>query len=220
MSIEPDRNQDGRVDPYEAHLYTLHAARSTDVPRSSSEQYLLDWEPWYFPLLRVAPRADNPYAEIAHALQRDHDIAAPVRDALYVRRKQARQEIAHLTNRQEQARERAQTAMLQLQADVERRWPAARSPYTLAYTRFLERDLAAAQAFIQAHVRYPDLITDQDAYWTLANAILALERQLVLYDRIEHLQHLARLRDVFLEKAGEAEHAVYQSLLGCEQQPL
>ena len=220
LSIEPDHNRNGRVDPYEAHLYTLRVARSTDVPRSSSEQYLLEWAPWYFPLLRVAPRADNPYAEIAQGLQRDLDIAAPVRDALYVRRKQAQQEIAHLTTRQEQARERAQTAMRQLQTEVERRWPAVGSPYTLAYTRFLERDLAAAQAFIQAHTRYPDLIIDQDVYWTLDNAILALERQLALYDRIEHLQHLARLRDVFLEKAAEAERAVYLSLLGCEQQPL
>jgi hypothetical protein len=220
LSSEPDRNQDGRVDPYEAHLYTLRAARSTDVPRSSSEQYLLDWAPWYYPLLRVAPRDDNPYAEIVQGLQRDLDIAAPLRDALYVRRKQAQQEITHLTGRQEQARDRAETAMQQLQGEVERRWPAARSPYTLAYTRFLERDLDAAQAFIQAHALYPDLITDQDAYWTLDNAILTLQRQLALYDRIEQLQHLARLRDVLLEMAGEAERAVYLSLLDCEQRPL
>ncbi len=220
LSIEPDRNQDGRGDPSEAHLYTLRAARSTDVPRSTSEQYLMDWAPWYFPLLRVAPRADNPYAEIVQGLQRDLEIAAPLRDALYVRRKQAEQELTLLTVRQEQARERAQTAMWKLQAEVERRWPAARSPYTLAYTRFLARDLDAAQGFIQAHTLYPDLITDQDAYWTLDNAILTLQRQLALYDRIEHLQQLARLRDVLLEKAGEADRAVYLRLLGCEQRPL
>ena len=180
----------------------------------------MDWAPWYFPLLRVAPRADNPYAEIVQELQRDLEIASPLRDALYLRRKQAQREIVHLTGRQEQARDRAETAMRQLQGEVESRWPAARSPYTLAYTRFIERDLDAAQTFIQEHTRYPELITDQDTYWTLDNAILALQRQLALYDRTEHLQHLARLRDVFLEKAGAAERAVYQGLLACEQRPL
>jgi hypothetical protein len=110
--------------------------------------------------------------------------------------------------------------MEQIQAALEQRWPAARNSRTLAYTQFLERDLDAAQAFIQAHSLYPNLVTDQDAYWALDNAMLALQRQLALFDRIEHLHHLARLRDIFLARAGAAERAVYQGLLECEQRPL
>ncbi|MBI5040396.1 MAG: hypothetical protein HZB57_04130 [Gammaproteobacteria bacterium] len=220
LLTEPDRNRDGRVDPYEAHLYTLRAARSTDLPRSSSEQYLLDWEPWYLPVLRANPQADNPYADIATALADDLDIAAPTRPALHAQRKIVQAQLQQLAGRQEQARGRAQTAMEDLQADVERRWPDARNPRTLAYTRFLERDLAAAQVFILKQAAYPQLVTDQDTYWALDNAMLALQRQLTLFDRIEQLHHLARLRDVFLARAGADERAAYLGLLDCEQQPL
>lgn len=217
---EPDRNHDGRVDLYEAHLYTLRAARSTDLPRSSSEQYLLDWAPWYVSLLRTAPAADNAYVEIAQALIYALDITEPIRDSLYTRRQQAQQEINKLTILQQQTRVRAQTAMVTLQDALELRWPAAGSPYTLAHKRFIERDLEPAQAFIQAHALYPAMQLDQDAYWSQENAILALHRQLALYDRIEHLQALARLRDVFLAYAADTERDIYQNLLGCEQLPL
>ncbi|MBI5462693.1 MAG: hypothetical protein HY941_10965 [Gammaproteobacteria bacterium] len=220
LLADPDRNRDGRVDLYEAHLYTLHAARSTDLPRSSSEQYLLDWEPWYLPLLRVTPRTDNPYAEIATALAGDIDLSAPVRPALHERRKQVQTQFQQLLARQEQTRSRAQTAMEQLQSELEQRWPDVRNPRTLAYTRFLARDLAAAQAFVQGHALYADLVRDQNAYWELDNAMLELQRQLALFDRIEFLEHLGRLRDVFLARAGDAERAVYQGLLDCERQPL
>ena len=220
LLAEPDRNRDGRVDPYEAHLYTLRAARSTDLPRSSSEQYLLDWEPWYLPLLRSQAQADNPYTEIAQALERDLDIAGPLRPALHALRKQVQTQLQQLAGRQEQARSRGQAAMDQLQAALEQRWPDARNPHTLAYTRFLARDLAAAQTFILAHARYAELVSQQDTYWAIDDAMLALTRQLALYDRIEHLHRLARLRDVFLARADAAERAVYLGLLGCEQRPL
>ncbi len=220
LQSEPDRNHDGRVDPYEAHLYSLRAARSTDVPRSSSEQYLLDWAPWYAPLLRSKPVADNPYAEIAQALIGELDITEPVRDTLYTRRQQAQQQINKLLTIQQQTLDRAQTTMYALQDAFELRWPAAGSPYTLAYKHFIERDLEPAQAFIQAHPLYPALVLDQDAYWSQEDAILALLRQVALYDRIEHRQKLARLRDVFLAHADVAERGLYQDLLGCEQLPL
>lgn len=220
LHADPDRDGDGRTDPYEAHLYTLRAARSTDVPRSSSEQFLLDWEPWYLPLLPVAPQPDNPYPGTAAALAADLGIDAPGRRALLEHRKQVRAQIRRLIYRQEQARGRAQGAMAQLRQAVEHRWPGARYPYTLAYQRFLEQDLDAAQAFIAAHTLYPDLVRDQNDYWVLDRAVLELQRRLAQLDRIEHLQRLGRLRDAFIARGGKSERAQYERLLACERQPL
>ncbi len=216
----PDRNEDGRVDAYEAHLYTLRAGHSTDLPRSSSEQFLLDWAPWYAPLLRVAPQADNPYAEIAQGLIEDLAISGSTRDALYTLRQQARREIGNLSRRQSQSAARAARVMEELRGELEARWPALAYPYTLAYAQFIKHDLAAAQAYILAHPRYPELVREQDAYWAQEQAMLALQRQLSLYERIEYLQRLARLRELFLWRAEAAEQASYQRLLSCEQQPL
>lgn len=220
LLADPDRNGDGRTDPYEAHLYTLRAARSTDLPRSSSEQYLLDWEPWYLPLVTVAPQADNPYFEIAMLLADDLGLPDAARPTVNAHRKTVQQQIRRLQYRQEQARSRAQSVMEQLQTDVEQRWPRARYPRTRAYRDFLNEDLAAAQVFIQAHPQYPALVQDQDSYWALDNAIVELERRVAQLDRIDLLMQLARLRDAFLARAGDRERAVYQRLLDCERRPL
>jgi hypothetical protein len=42
-----DRDGDGARSFREAHLYTLAAAHSADLPRSTSEEYLSRWAPWY-----------------------------------------------------------------------------------------------------------------------------------------------------------------------------
>lgn len=220
LLADPDRNGDGRTDPYEAHLYTLRAARSTDLPRSSSEQYLLDQEPWYLPLLPVNARPDNPYRDIASALADDLGLPDASRPTVHAHRKTVQQQIRRLLYRQEQARSRAESVMESLQAELERRWPQARYPHTLAYQTFLQNGLNAAQEFLQAHPQYPELVRDQDMYWTLDNASVELQRRSAQLDRIELLQHLARLRDALLTRADAAERAVYQRLLDCEQQPL
>lgn len=220
LPFAPDRNRDGRVDPYEAHLYTLRAARSTDLPRSSSEQYLLDWAPWYLPLLRVSQREDNVYADIAAALAEDLGLADAARSTVHAHRKAVLQQIRRLSYRQQQARSRAEAAMEQLQSELEQRWPQARYPHTLAYAEFLRRNLATAQAFIEAHARYRGLVQDQDDYTTLEAAIVELQRRAAQLDRIDLLQQLARVRDAFLVRADDDERAAYRSLLDCEQRPL
>src|SRR6185503_14029897 len=57
--IEPqavDRDRDGLVSFRESHFYALLNAHSADLSRSTSEQYLEDWSPWY---LRFDSRAEN-----------------------------------------------------------------------------------------------------------------------------------------------------------------
>lgn len=222
LLTDPDRDHDGRVDPYEAHLYTLRAARSADLPRSSSEQYLLDWEPWYLPLLRVTPQADNPYRDIAVDLAHDLGLVTdPALPAdLMTHRKNVQQQIRTLTYRQEQARRHAHDALTRIQTAVEQRWPQARYPRTLGYKVFLERDLGAAQDFIQQHPLYAGLVADQDTYWSLDTAILELQRRVVQFDRIELLQRLARLHDALLTRADDTDRATYTALLDCERQAL
>lgn len=223
LQAQPDRNHDGQVDPYEAHLYSLRAARSTDLPRSSSEQYLLDWAPWYLPIVSVSARPDNPYRELAAALVTDLGLTgqgAALRRAILRHRKAVQLQIQGLIYRQEQARSRAQGAREQLRWDLETRWPDARYAYTQAYRRFMLEQADEAQGFILAHPLYRDLVADQDLYWTLERALHELRRRLAQLDRIQHLQRLARLRDAILNRTAGVERQRYLQLLRCEQQPL
>ena len=84
----------------------------------------------------------------------------------------------------------------------------------------VEGRMDAAQAFIETHTLYPDLVAAQDEYWALDKAILELQRRLAQLDRIEHIQRIGRLRDALLARGGKADRAMYERLLSCERHSL
>ena len=219
----PDRNGDGQVTLLEAHLYALRAARSTDLPLATSEQFLLDWSPWYLPLLPVKDEVDNAYrqiaAQLADDLEQENAWLLGVEPEGSARTALAR-EMDRLQAEQQKIQASITDIRLRLRAALEARWPEVLVGHTQAYREFLERDLGSAQAYILSHPDYPQLKMQQDAYWALDRQILAQERRLRQLDRIEHLQTLARLRDSLRRYGSEAARAAYERLRKCEDQPL
>ena len=207
----------------EAHLYALRAARSTDLPLATSEQFLLDWSPWYLPLLPVKDEVDNAYrqiaAQLADDLEQENAWLLGVEPEGSARTALAR-EMDRLQAEQQKIQASITDIRLRLRAALEARWPEVLVGHTQAYREFLERDLGSAQAYILSHPDYPQLKMQQDAYWALDRQILAQERRLRQLDRIEHLQTLARLRDSLRRYGSEAARAAYERLRKCEDQPL
>ena len=69
--IEPqavDRDGDGVVSFRESHFYALLNAHSSDLSRSTSEQYLEDWSPWYLRWDSVADGSGSVYWSLADEL--------------------------------------------------------------------------------------------------------------------------------------------------------
>ncbi len=223
LAFDPDRDGDGRTDPYEAHLYALVAARSTDIPRSTSEQWLLDQAPWYLPLVPVTPAPDNPFrplvAELAGSLGIDPGVR-PLRRAIHARRLAWSLRLEALADRQARHRAAASGARGVIAAELVARFPEVRWPYTRGYARFLREDLAEAQALVRGHPLYAPMREDQDAYWRLDGARLELERQLALLDRLQHLDALARRYDHFAARPDGPAWAAYTRLNTCERAPL
>lgn len=223
LEFPVDQDGDGRVSLLEAHLYTLRAARSTDLPRSTSEQFLLDWSPWYLHLVAPDPLPDNPYRRLLDqladdmGLELDPDRPGP---ALHRARLPLREHREALEQEQDKLTGIIRRARHSISDALEQRWPAAAMAPTALYRDFLLQDLDAAQAFIIDHPLYQPLAREQDRYWSLDRAILALDRQLATLERIDHLSQLARLWDAVHGWAGEATRNAYQRLLACEDQPL
>ena len=223
LNGNPDRDGDGRVTPLEAHYYTLLHARSSDLPRATSEVFLLEWEPWLVKLLLpwVEP-AGSPYyrmaVELAGTLGLDpkKPLAVQVRD----QRERAEREYLELSRQRDEVLETIDSLRRPLEDEVLRRWPRASYGYTLNFQRFLREDLDAAQAFILAQAAYAELVLSQDRYWELDGLMLGAERRVAGFDRVSHLLELAR-RDRLLQERGDAEaKARYAWLLGCESDPL
>jgi hypothetical protein len=220
----PDRNGDGQVSLYEAHLYTLRVGRSSDLPRSTSEVYLERWLPWY---LSWAPwaldlEADNVYSSLADTLAEAEGLTpgSDLGEQLALQRRRLAQDRERLER--EQARLRKQMSVLRMSIEdaVLARWPEARHPYTLNFRRFLEQDLDAAQTSILSHPNYPALVQEQDHYWQVEDELLENERTLTQLEKIERLAWLGDVFALFQHLASKREREAYQRLLTCEQQGL
>lgn len=223
LTVAPDRNGDGRVTLLEAHLYALQAARSTDLPLATSEQFLVNWSPWYLPLLPVKNESDNAYRQIADQLADDLEQESVAISGTHGG-ESYRTQLEHEMHRLEAEQQRLQASIAdirsRIRAMVETRWPQALVGHTQAYREFLQHELGSVQTFILAQPEYPQLKSDQDAYWVLDRQILEQERRLRQVDRLEHLQNLARLRDGLRQYGGKSARAAYEQLLDCEDQPL
>jgi len=223
LTREPDRDGDGRVTPLEAHYHTLLWARSSDLPRATSEVFLLEWKPWYLEiLLPWVETSGSPYhqmaLELAQELGLDGGESLPSR--LEGRRSQAEGEFIELTRQLEAVRNNIDQLRRPLHHEVLRRWPEAGYSYTRNFQRFLTQQLDAAQALILAHPDYPELVRSQELYWEIDDRLLEAERRVTDFERVAHLLELARRHRLLETRGDDQARARYAWLLDCESEPL
>lgn len=220
----PDSDLDGVTTLREAHLYTLAEAVSTDLPRSTSEDYLMQWQPWY---LRWLPEKinlpNNEYADLYRRLAIKNEIpldenaatvieqatrfAERIRDQVLEEHQSARQEMIEL--------------QYQLQIHLADRWPALLGPYTGEF-----QAMATSGELIQV----ANSVLDDDRYLRLRElqnqqkaqeeALLELDRQLVQYRKMAQMRHLAQLQEQLTHYGTEDQQKDYESLVRCEDTSL
>lgn len=215
-----DRDGDGVVTLREAHLYSIVTAVSTDSPRSTSEVFLEDWQPWYLRWITYGPEPDNVYQQLASQVAVSNSLPPSGRAlvmALEQARKQAYDEHQALKLERKIVMSSMKALQETLRTDLTARWPEALYPYTLNFNKFLQTQLGPAQAFIMRHPAYPPLVNHQERILQLDNSILAAERKLAQLDKVRRLRELARILDQFERAASGRERVAYQRLLSCEE---
>lgn len=221
LDEDPDRNADGHISLREAHLYALLTSHSTDLPRSTSEVYLEDWQPWYLAWAQGLGAGNaGEYSRLAKTLTRrqgiEPDTSAGPR--LQARRRELGLQRAALMEEQARIGEEIPRLRTHIEVALLRRWPEASYAYTRNYQRFLDQDLEAAQGFILGHPDYPALTDRQDRYWKLEDALLENERALTQIDKIERMQRLSGILGLFLRLASDEDRRAYRRLVDCEEQ--
>jgi hypothetical protein len=189
--IEPqavDRDRDGVVSFRESHFYALLNAHSSDLSRSTSEQYLEDWSPWY---LRWDSRAENDrsvYWSLAEELARQYGWG---------------------TRPTTLAALRGQYATAVDEAD-------ARRAAAEGELRALRERPPAELAGQPADTRQRDFLEAQRVFETAGRESRDASRMLTQVEKIYRLRQLARLEQA-LEKYGTAEErGRYGELVQCE----
>jgi hypothetical protein len=222
LNGKPDWNLDGVVTPLEAHFHVLSTAFSADIPRSTSEVLLMQWQPGNLEeLLADGSGEKNEYTELAREMMR-HSGIDPHLDPgkeMHWRKQRLDAQWDKLEEKHEHLLSDIVSLQGKLKREVLRRWPQAGAAYTIGYKRFLEEDLDSAQAFIVAHPSFVGLRDKQRMYLAQEDQALRLRRDHNQLQKIDHVLRLGKLKAT-LERVGPPELLErYRTLRECESSP-
>ncbi len=220
---EPDTNDDGQVSPREAHLYTLLNANSTDIARSTSEDFLERWEPWY---LKFAPGVkdlpSNEYAKLFRELAAQNRIPLNQDSVGIIRTKlksleEKRSNLAtSYTNKKNQMKQTRNAIAEPLIAQ----WPALMGPYTAGF-QALSTD-GSLQTIIESITgmdEYATLVEQQNALIDLENEQLSVDRNAANLQKLLHLRRIATLKQQLQDYGSPADKSSYDAFVQCEEAP-
>jgi len=224
ISHDPDLNKDGTTSLREAHLFTLEEAFSTDLSRSTSEDYLTRWQPWY---LRWLPGQNNlpnnEYSRIFRELAVRNNVELTESVVTDIREKMAHvdEQVADVLQQRRTLREQTLQLQLQLQSALINQWPALLGPYTGAYQDMAGRgELQEITRQLNDSAVYRQLKDTQNTDHALDDSLLQLEREATQYQKLLRMRHLSELKQRIVEYGSEQDNNDYQSLLSCEESPL
>jgi hypothetical protein len=182
-----DRDRDGLVSFRESHFYALLNALSADLSRSTSEQYLEDWSPWYLRWDSLAENEGSVYWSLAEELAQRYGWQTKPR-ALAALRGQYARAVDEAD---------ARRALAQQEIRVLREQPPEPSDVTPADAQ--SRELAQQRAF-DAASRDSRVAT----------------RMLTQVEKIYRLRQLARLEQALARYGNAEERGNYTELVQCE----
>jgi len=211
----PDLDGDGQLSYREGHLYTLRYGESKDLSRSTSEAFLEDWEPWYLRWDTIAENKDSLYWDLALAVAERHNLSLDGRD-LRKHRQRLRTELSQIQSERKSLEEKIKASQRALQDRVKLRWPELFHPYTEAYRRLLDAELAVITAFVTADPGFVKVSTNQDRLIEIEQEELAAERRLAQVEKVIRFKKLARLEAQFELFASSEDRLFLERLRGCE----
>ena len=225
-----DRDSDGVVSLREAHLYTLENAHSTDLSRSTSEDFLTSWQPAIDRWLPRRPELpDNEYTQLFGKLasRLNFENAEPSAESnpsakqIRARLKSNTTNMDKLNNTVYQLNNTIRNSRRTLQQAAITRWPELQSPYSAAYEDLIEKGtLAEINDWLAEQPEYPPLRENQNKLKNLANSLLETERNATQMLKLLRLRKLAWLKSDIYSKGSAADRERYERLLACESEPL
>jgi hypothetical protein len=219
-----DEDGDGKVSLHEAHLYSLDNAYSTDISRSTSEDFLEKWQPWYLKWkANMSTIPDNVFAVRVRRIAANNGYAEEGQElikTLFRKRAQYIKETAALRAKQEALQSRSASLREILKSRLLKRWPQASLQYTSAFKSFMDNKIDAVLEWAGTQTDYYELVTVQDKSAALKKEALDLDRKNTQISKIFRMIRLSRILEQLKVYGSSEERAAYQSLLACEDNPL
>ncbi|MBI1424796.1 MAG: hypothetical protein GC149_15225 [Gammaproteobacteria bacterium] len=219
LSGNPDLNHDGHVSLREAHLYTLGHAFSVDYSRSTSEDYLEHWLPWYLKWIPNSSEPDNEYMRIASEIAAKNNLNGKgntLIQGVNAKMSQLDSELEKIEGARRDLAGAIKSAQSSIKKDLSRQWPQLDLPYTAQYSQLLHHKLNEINLYIKNHKSYPDLVKNQNKDAVLETRFLNTRRELAQMLKILRMRKLGRTLELFNSYASDSQKAEYRRLLNCE----
>ena len=210
-----DRNKDGAVSYSEAHFHALVAAHSSDLSRSTSEQYLENWTPWYLKWDTVTNNTGSIYWSFAQEIADRHAWdPAPAN----LERLRTEYLAKQRDNESHQLVARTEVGDLQqeLRAELTIDWPELAHPYGARFHEILATVWPAIATRLSEDERYLELADQQRLLRRLEQKSLEWTRYLTQIEKIYRLRQLARLEGALQRYGNRRAKQEYAELIRCE----
>lgn len=216
-----DLDGDGRITPFEAHLYALAYAQNGDLPRSTSEVFLERWEPWYVRWLGTNRLPDNEYGRVSQILaERNGFPTSPsaLGRALQRRRHQLTLQGDSLRGVEASLTARIETIQSRIRADLTVDWPDLEDESPVG--RETEARFRGVAADARTHPLFSELIEGQNELVEVQRQLIAVDRDIGQIEKLRRTRHLARLMDAFTRLASRERRSEFDHLRSCEELPI
>jgi len=224
LPVETDTNGDGHVSLREAHFYTLENAHSTDLPRSTSEDYLTTWQPWFLKWTVEKPTLqNNEYAKIFRVLAGRHNISLTGNPVKAIREyiKTYVNLADDLTAQQSDLQANINKVQKAIIYAAESKWPSLANPYTAMFQSMsASGEMIQVANWVREQPDYQTMVDLQNEYDDIAQALLENERDLTQMQKMLHFRNIARLKGQIYEYGTNEQISDYEKLVACEDSPL
>lgn len=218
-----DVNGDGKVALREAHLYTLANAVSTDLSRSTSEDYLEKWVPWYLRWSSEKVNPDNEYFKIATHVSRLNNFPPPLPENLkqlqHLFNKSVKK-MGDLEDKQAEISKNARKLRKNIQKALFKHWPQLDDAYTNIFHSTVMKNRNSIITTITSHPKYKELVNLQNSEIEMDLEILEEERRSTQIEKVLRLYRIARIKQQFMRYASESKKTDYKLILDCENASL
>jgi hypothetical protein len=211
-----DLDDNRRASFREAHFYALANAHSTDLPRSTSETYLIEWTPWYLEWDASIDGQTSVYWEFAEQVGRRTAYGTSPAE-LEGHRSVLLAEQARLQDRRDETEDRIAAIRAELRADLLTRWPELAHPYSPAYHAVIDSQWPAIEQRIRSDGDFARLVAAQDELQAFNGERRELARHITQIDKIYRLKKLARLETAMQTYGNAAAKQEYRALVECEE---
>lgn len=221
---DTDKNGDGEVSMREAHFYTLANAHSTDLSRSTSEDYLTTWQPWFLKWVAESPGLhNNEYAKLFRTVATRHNIALNGNPAKEIRANMRTHTDAR--KRLLEERDKIQTALASIQNELiyeaQAKWPSLARPYTALFQSMASTgEMIQIANWVREHGDYQAVVDLQNQDDGITQSLLETERNLTQMQKMLHFRNIAKLKHQIYEYGTTTEISDYEKLVSCEDTPL